>query len=86
MYAALRLIRKITAKRATRLGGENKDNSASSLRASLLAEEERDMLDEEEGNIPAPLLGKKSHLILTLITLGVCVLMWFFTFGMGMIA
>ncbi len=85
VYAAITIIKKLNAKRKkTALGGDA-ISVANSLRLSLLDEEARDEIDEQEGVIASPLLGKKSHLILTYITLGVCALMWLLTFGAGLL-
>lgn len=52
----------------------------------LLLEEERDQMDEKEERIPSALLGHRSHLITTLITLGICALMWLLMLITGLTA
>lgn len=85
VYAGITILKKINAKRAKTTSEGDTISVGNSLRLSLLDEEARDEIDEQEGVIASPLLGKKSHLILTYITLGVCALMWLLTFGAGLL-
>ncbi len=56
------------------------------LLIKLRQEEEEDACNEGDGTVLPPLLGKRSHVILITITLGICMLMWLLTFAMGLIA